>query len=90
MANYKVVYDPKNPPAPKAIYWPFKGSNNWGWIEFWPANYGPHGKVSYGNPHQFGGPNTFMIPIMPHEVDTYNKKPLEFYKNNPKFNRRRK
>lgn len=65
----------------KAIFMPFKGSNNWAFIDMWVNNYGPIGLVMYGN-------NDWMIPIKPYEIETYNKKPLSYYENNKRFNRR--
>ena len=66
----------------KAIYFPFKGSNNWAFINAWVNKLGPIGVIYYGE-------NEMMIPVLATELNTYNKKPLEYYYNNPKFNRRR-
>jgi hypothetical protein len=73
----------------KANFLGFKGSNNWAYIKMWAGNYGPIGLVTY-KANKDSEWVDFMVPIMPHEVDTYNKKPLSFYENSKGYNRRRK
>ena len=71
----------------KAIFMPFKGSNNWAFINSWVNNYGPIGLVMYGNPDNINS-SDFMIPIKPYEIETYNNKPLSYYENNKRYNKR--
>jgi hypothetical protein len=67
----------------KAIYFPFKGSNNWAFINSWVNKFGPIGLIYHGE-------NEMMIPVLATELEIYNNKPLNYYKNCPRYNRIRR